>query len=167
MKAGRKLDAEVAEKVMGLTVVSHDWPCGRDPECGFYEATHFIPPIGGWFNEKGPVIASDEDGWPPESSWEEDFGDAVPKDEVSAYVEPVAFYSTTMADAEKVIKRLNELGFRVAVEWFKYQSGDKGVKVDVRNFRAWVAGSIEATAPPAICLAALEAVETKDLTIPE
>ena len=154
MKAGRKLDAEVAEKVMGLTVVSHDWPCGRDPECGFYEATHFIPPIGGWFNEKGPVIARDEEGWPPQPSWEEDFGDAVPKDEMSAYVEPVPFYSTKIADAEKVIGRLNELGFDIKVSWLP-KGGAEARAIDTVGWRC--AEEVDgATAPLAICLLALE-----------
>jgi len=165
MKASRKLDAEVAEKVMGLTVVTHDWPCGRDPECGFYEATHFIPPIGGWFNEKGPVIASNEDGWPPEPSWEEDFGDAVPKDEMSAYVEPVAFYSTAMADAEKVIKRLNELGFDIEVCW-STKGGVEARALDIVAIGDIVADGCGATAPLAICLLALDLLKWVDLTIP-
>ncbi len=162
MKAGRELDAEISEKVFGLKVVSRDWPCGYDPECGVYGATHFMPPIGGWFDERGPIIASDEEGWPPQPSWEEDLGDSVPKDEVSAYVEPVPFYSINIADADKVIEKLVELGFRLVVERYKLQSGDRGATAKAYDATGWVAGSIEATAPLAVCLLALN----EDLTIP-
>ena len=167
MKAGRNLDAEVAEKVMGLIVVSHDWPCGREPECGFYEAAHVIPPIGGWYNKKGPVVAVSADGWPPhklefenEDRFESDVLNRLLEEEY-ADVEPVPFYSITIVDAEKVIKRLNELGLDVGVRWLQ----ERGAVAEVTDTTGYSIGRFEATAPLAICLLSLDVIKTKGLTI--
>jgi hypothetical protein len=60
-KAGRELDALVAERVMGKRVVARDWPCGYAPDCGHYEADLFAHEaveegVAFWYNERGPVM---------------------------------------------------------------------------------------------------------------
>lgn len=101
MTTGRELDALVAEKVMGSEVVSHDWPCGPDPECGYYEAAGFIPEAS-WHSEKGPVLRRFQDrGWPPEK-WRDS--------ETTADVIPVPFYSTEISQAMAIWQKLRESG---------------------------------------------------------
>lgn len=102
--AGREMDALVAERVMGLTVVATDWPCGYDPECGHYEASHFLP-AASWHDELGPVVATRPDGWPPRELVRHD-----PPFDIEpthgAIVEPVPFYSADLADAWCVVEKL-------------------------------------------------------------
>lgn len=55
---GRALDAAVAERVMGLKIAHHDWPCGRDPETGAYVAAPSLEEAQelSWpYCERGPV----------------------------------------------------------------------------------------------------------------
>jgi hypothetical protein len=93
----RKTDVAIA-KLMGLNVVALDWPCGYDPECGCYQACHFNPPIGCWYNEHGPVFVPANGTWPPEPV-ETDLFDET---EHFANVEPVPFYSDDIVAAWEV-----------------------------------------------------------------
>lgn len=107
MAAGRELDALVAEKVMGLTVVAHDWPCGYDPECGYYEASMFAgfrDGDGSWYAERGPVhVRAGVDLWPPRPSFHE-------PDRLIAHVDPVPAYSTDIAAAWAVVEQVEDTG---------------------------------------------------------
>lgn len=141
MKPGRKLDALVAEKIMGLRVVAHDWPCGRDPEFGDYEAASF------WeeeMEERGPVYVPEDGSWPPKY--------LLDVKAHYAYVEPVPFYSTDIAAAWQVVEKMIT---------------DKGLfclTIDDESDGFWChfgncAHEAYGTAPEAICKAALLVAE--------
>lgn len=100
--ANRCLDAWVAEEVMGLNIVSHNWRCGQMPDAGYEAAMYAEEPKYGWrfYNEEGPVYWEDVHdvgwGWPP---WvDEDYGGLV------ACVEPVPFYSTDIVAAWGIVE---------------------------------------------------------------
>jgi len=157
MPAGREMDALVAEKVMELTVVATDWPCGPDPECGHYEASPFLPPSS-WHGERGSVIATTRDGWPPKELPRHD-----PPFEIEpthgAMVEPVPFYSADLAAAWLIVEKLR-------ADW----CGDVRISVSV-EVETWACDIVALTghgrlalmradtAPLAICRAALKAAE--------
>jgi len=151
----RELDALVSEKVMGLHIYSHTWPCGYEPECGCYEAAS----IGAsreyaWHNENGPVfIDQDCDGDIP-------------------WLEPVPFYSTDIATAWQVVEKMTEhVELEYDFEWqgpiFKpshdYLTSEGFplgttcwyVYIEKAGYREWVCAD---SAPRAICLAALKAL---------
>jgi hypothetical protein len=110
MKEGRDLDALIAEKIMGLNVVSMNHPCGYDPECGEYEANHFFPIIGSWFNEEGPVYLPENGIYPPVPELEPAMGESY------CYVTPVPFYSHSLSHAWQIVDKLNEhYGFDVEI----------------------------------------------------
>ncbi len=95
----RELDCLVAEKIMGLQVVAHDWPCGYEPECGCYEAdqTKEPNPIYGrasWYTETGPVYPAFPDGWPP-------------RVDGYAAVTPVPHYSSDIAAAWPILEQFD------------------------------------------------------------
>lgn len=142
MEAGRELDALVAEKVMGLNVVSHDWSCGRDPECGYYEASCFPDDESlSWYSEKGPVYTGEFSTWPPE--------DQKTGNGRFAVVIHVPFYSTDISAAWEVIEKMNCPYIIASTE-----DGEQ----------SWVHFGNEAHAaigetPHAICIAALLAKE--------
>lgn len=128
MEAGRELDVLVA-RAMGLNVVALDWPCGREPECGVYEAAHFIP-VGcdTWFTEEGPVYLSAGANWPPEP------GRMHPERQY-AYVEPVPFYSTDWAAAGAALEWLSIHGYQW---WLEYDLQSGGVGYWFRTTLPWV-----------------------------
>lgn len=95
--AGRKLDGLIAEAVMGIDIVSKNHPCGKDPECGNYKASHFLPATQSWWTEKDIVYMPEWGLYPPEKT---DEGDEY------CFVEPVPFYSTDIAEAFKVVENM-------------------------------------------------------------
>ena len=114
MSAGRELDALIAEHIMGLNVVSKNHPCGYDPECGEYGASSFIPIIGGWYNEEGPVYLPKNGIYPPIPEPEPAIS------ELYCYVIPVPFYSDRICDAWRVAEKfvyyeIKRLGYRYSV----------------------------------------------------
>jgi hypothetical protein len=141
LTAGRELDVLVAEKVMGVEVVCLDWPCGREPECGCYDAALNRDDPASWETDQGPVCVTPgfENAWPPR----------LVGDEMYAAVEPIPFYSTDIEAAWPVIERLKELGARPSLE------------VSIRDDEAWYCevhpGLVveDANACLAICKAAL------------
>jgi hypothetical protein len=146
MKAGRELDALVAEKVMGITVI-HDWDCGYMPECGNYEADmpaytdetfeDLCVPLrpaksGGFFDEIGPV-----------------------HEELNSII-PVPFYSTSIEAAWVVVGKLRE---RWGVELYGRGDGwaclvEEGDEVSGH----YIAEGDADTVALAICLAAIKCV---------
>lgn len=153
--ANRCLDAWVAEEVMGLNVVSRNWPCGHTPDCGGYEASMQAEARYSWYTEKDPVywedVNSDGWGWPP---WvDEDHGDLI------ACIEPVPFYSTDIAAAWSVVEKLGELADRdILVEYCA--DGDRMCTIG-RHYRGlWMKDvqAVAATIPLAICRVALKAM---------
>lgn len=106
--SGRELDAAVAESLMGLRVVDRDWPCGREPECGCYEAAlcrEDEDAGDGWWTDRGPVYAERDGGWPPEP-FDRFNGTVV----MAAIVQPVPFYSSDASEADAVAKRVLSRG---------------------------------------------------------
>ena len=94
-ESGRELDAIVAERVMGLTVVARNWPCGYSPDCGDYEASLYADyrdGDGSWFMERGPVRVRRSDAWPPRP-------DEYDPTRMMAIVEPIPFYSRNLQHA--------------------------------------------------------------------
>jgi hypothetical protein len=179
LAAGRALDAQVAEQVMGLTVVAHDWPCSYDPECGQYEAENTFYTESEWGGERGPVYVPDGGIWPPEVPPDEPARRPSPSLTTArnwmrprADVRAVPFFSTEMADAWRVVEHMAGQNWSVALN-------DTGGGEQYRAvfFRPYERHSLVAsgprvqdmirygfgTAPEAICLAALTAVEMDPL----
>lgn len=141
--ANRCLDAWVAEEVMGLNVVSRDWPCGYGPDCGHYEASMQAEARYSWYTEKGPVYWEDVHGngwgWPP---WvDEDHGDLI------ACVEPVPFYSTHIVAAWDAVEKTKL--FELNLLWY-----------DGRNWviLAYEYLALEVAQAPSVALAICRAV---------
>ena len=156
MKAGRELDALIAEKVLRLNVVCHDWPCGRDPECGHYDATNYPDAEGLWFDDKGPVYIDEHSVWPPEEDADRWFGRF-------AHVHYVPFYSTDLSAAWEVLEKFEmniyhnkECGEYIASIGTLFED-DACPECGVENFHVDYAVTVE-TAPEAICKVALLAV---------
>jgi hypothetical protein len=83
---GRALDAAVAERVMGLAIADHNWPCGRDPESGAYVAApspEEAQELSWFYCERGPI-------------------QMCPR----GCREPIPFYSRDIADAWLVHERM-------------------------------------------------------------
>ena len=40
---------------LGMNVVAMDWPCGYEPECGCYIASHRLHHPADWCTERAPV----------------------------------------------------------------------------------------------------------------
>ncbi|MGI6227314.1 MAG: hypothetical protein ACOYJ1_13775 [Peptococcales bacterium] len=83
---GRALDAAVAERVMGLKIADHNWPCGRDPESGTYVAAPSLEEareLSWLYYERGPI-------------------QVCPR----GCREPVPFYSRDIAEAWPVHQRM-------------------------------------------------------------
>jgi len=132
---GRALDAAVAERVMGLKIAHHDWPCGRDPETGTYVAAPSLEEareLSWLYYERGPI-------------------QVCPR----GCREPVPFYSRDIADAWLVHERM-------IADWdtlWDYARemnalvGSRGIrKIDVTM------GLLQALTPELICRAALAAM---------
>lgn len=134
MKAGRELDILVAEKVLGLKVVKTVW--GKRKQYGCYS-------IG-------------------EPDWYDDAG-------ATELGNPLPAYSTDIAAAWEVVEHMNNLGTKSRDAYFILNKSDSGFKVSFYRRKHvgpgqwdYVAyhGTVKAdTAPMAICLAALKAVE--------
>lgn len=104
----RKLDILIAEEIMGLNVVSYNWPVILG-ECGL-EADHFLTKeelenvINAEYEEyeEGEVqpvyVPEDATSWPPQYDKE--------SDDYYADVELVPFYSTDLEKAQEVIEAL-------------------------------------------------------------
>jgi hypothetical protein len=152
MEAGRALDTLIAEHVMGLRVVAHDWPYWLDPECGGYEAA-----MGRYDTDSsegaGPVYVPEHGKWPPSIESDLDRGEW-------AIVKPVPFYSDDIAAAWQVVERLLETG-GFSLERQRY--GAAPVPAGMWKAYVWgVSGVTKVradTAPLAICRAALLAVQ--------
>ena len=149
--AGREIDVLVAEKVMGLTIAHRDWPCYTPPDGSTYEAA--VEDDGGavpWGGERGPVYFRGTpyvDNGTPESAW----------------YEPVPFYSTDIAAAWLVVERVATIdkgepgGLEVAV--IRYP--DRWECHIETNSAAFLCIEEASTAPLAICLATLRAIEVR------
>lgn len=113
LRAGRKLDALIGAKIMGLAVVDHDWPCGYEPSCGCYEAglTKEVGEDGcaSWYKERGPVYVEHPENWPPD-----------PEHDKYAWPVPVPFYSTDIAASWQVVTEIHR----------RIDSSDAGLPAD-------------------------------------
>ena len=142
LEAGREMDALVAERVMGLVIYDRAWPCGYDPECGYYEPSLSKSEPASWHDEFGPVIADE----------------IQPDGDEFKFVKPVPFYSTKIEHAWEVVIQLERKGWwwdasnvqpnsdEIVYEWT--------FRPDSRAFYA-----CEFTLPLAICKAALKATQ--------
>ena len=152
LPAGRELDALVAEKVMGLEIVHHEWPCGYLPDAQSKEAAH--PNWDAAFNIKVPLELRD----PADATDDAWYGERRAVfahrriDGSFAYVVPVPEYSTDLAAAWEVMARFLhdwQIDIHGCAEGWEVallsQEGDE------------VFGESD-TAPLAICRAALKAV---------
>ncbi len=162
--AGRALDALVAERIMGLNIVARDWPCGQDPEGGYYRAAMCrewgTGPDGLW-GERDIVFADDPDDWPPYEVKGIDYK--------CAHVWPVPAYSTGIEAAWRIVETMAEQGHRMMLE--RLVSAGRIIREHdiVQDDRIYVCtfwhGGVHdmrgglaprsASAPHAICLAAL------------
>jgi hypothetical protein len=147
MPAGREMDALVAEWVMKLNVVSRNHPCGYEPECGYYEASHFFPVIGSWFTEEGPVYLPENGIYPPIPEPEPRAYD----DGLYCYVEPVLFYSSKISHVWEVVEEMRKRGHMLI-----FSSDKFGYRVEFLSDKAYPLMIARAeNAPIAICQAAL------------
>jgi hypothetical protein len=154
MPADREMDILIAEKIMGLKVVARNHPCGCDPECGDYEASSFIPPIGGWYDTEDVVYLPEYGIYPPIA--EPMMGDSY------CIVNIVPFYSINISAAWQVVEKFVEQGDKFHI--FRYGNWNK--KESKKCWQSYM-GKAEYnlfpfasadTAPLAICRAALLAV---------
>lgn len=134
MEAGRELDAEVAEKVMLLKVIARDWPCWYDPETGYAEAVVM------------PLEDGDLEGTHPEPVY-----DPYPGCNPNPRPSVVPEYSTDIAAAWAIVEELKLSILYEPDGWMASYVGSKGAP-HIHYIHA-------ATAPLAICLAALECVK--------
>jgi hypothetical protein len=153
----RELDAWIAEHVMGLRVVAHDWPCGYSPDGAGYEATSFPndPNPGSWFCDHGPVYVPEGADWPPQANTE-DNELAELLGGVQAWVEPVAFYSSDWGAAGRV---MDHFAAQRRYLWLSYEAKNYLTGPDHMVWRASFAAPQEFhvtadSAPRAIALAA-------------
>lgn len=146
--AGRALDAAVAEQVMGLNVVAHDYPYGLDPRDGYIvpnpEVADEVAEGAPWFyNERGPVYLD-------------------PICESSPTItalEVVPFYSRDIAEAWQVhLKMISD--WDTLWDYAREMNALAGIlgarKADVAM------GLLKSLTPENICRAALAAVGVKD-----
>ena len=136
---GRALDAAVAERVMGLKIAHHDWPCGRDPETGTYVAAPSLEEareLSWLYYERGPI-------------------QVCPR----GCREPVPFYSRDIADAwtvhQKMIANWDTL-WDYAREMLALNESSGALKIDIAR------SLLKALTPELICRAALAAVGGRD-----
>lgn len=140
----RAIDALVAEKVMGLGEIEHDYPCGIHPDCCEYEAPDTREQASRWDDDVRPIWREHHDnGW--------------------VQIHVVSFYSTSIAAAWQVVERL--LARRMYPDLISTQSQwkcivDKYIELDEidDNDINWPIEAEADTAPLAICLAALRVV---------
>ena len=136
MKAGRELDALIAEKVMGLPVKDYRGT-GRQPALSW--AGEYVGI--GWAANDEPYIVRDDKGWAG-----------------CPHVALIPHYSSNIAAAWEVVERLvstpgpNGDHHSVQVDY----SGGAVVVIDENE--DWQVSAIAGTVPLAICLAALKAV---------
>jgi hypothetical protein len=155
MTIERDIDILIAEKIMGLNVVSKNHPCGYDPECGYYEASHFLPPSS-WYSEEGPVYLPEDGVYPPVPEPEP----RMSKLNYYCYVVAVPFYSTDISKTWEAVEKLSErLNGDISVSLFQRKSFYPQWRCRVcrdspKYFDAW-----EKTAPLAICRSLLLAIE--------
>lgn len=138
MKEGRELDAVIAEKVIGLPVKDYR-PTMRRPFfswCGEYTDISFAP------NDEAYIVVDDKGkaGCPQ--------------------VRRIPNFSTDIAYAWQVVEKLQTMFSLVSVAWDCHSGGwDVALSADSEVAENVTVGTA-ATAPLAICLAALEAVRT-------
>ncbi len=136
---GRALDAAVAERVMGLAIADHNWPCGRDPESGAYVAApspEEAQELSWFYCERGPI-------------------QMCPR----GCREPIPFYSRDIADAWLVHQRMIANWERLwdYAREINTLVGSRGIrKIDVTM------GLLQALTPELICRAALAAMGGRD-----
>lgn len=127
----RKLDGLIEQHVFGHEIVCWDWPCGREPECGTYEAS--MSQNNGedfrWFIERGPVYVDPDtsDFWPP-SPWPEDTSD-IPG--LHALVTPAPHYTTCWTHAGLVLEWLGPRVETVCIDAGTETWGVESDKYDV------------------------------------
>lgn len=167
MDKRRELDAKIAEKVFGLNVVAHDWPCGYAPDGGRYEAALYRneEEVLSWFNQRGPVYCDVEGGWPPQVDKRDRYDRGL--GHARAIVEPVPFYSSNWIDAGKVIERMRQIWRTDDSEEFYWQFTDcqeYGWRVDImyshHDGDVAVHTAIFESLALAVCVTALEFAES-------
>lgn len=144
--AGRALDAAVAERVMGLKIADHNWPCGRDPESGAYVAAPSLEEaqeLSWFYYERGPIQACPMGCREP----------------IRGCREPIPFYSRDIADAwtvhQKMIANWDTL-WDYAREMLALNESSGALKIDIAR------SLLKALTPELICRAALAAVGGRD-----
>lgn len=129
-KPGRELDSLVAEKVMGFRW----WRSSQTGRRAIFPDDKVQP----WFKE----VASGDESFCSDHDW------AVPH------------YSTDIAAAWTVVKKLGDDGWSMNLEW-KGSDRSYANTAEVSFSRSFVAHAVADTAPLAICLAAIRAIAKK------
>lgn len=132
---GRALDAAVAERVMGLKIAHHDWPCGE-----IFDGAYVAAPS---------LKAAQEEPWYYPWSW------PVYEPSPMSMYSPVPHYSTDIADAWMVHQRMIANWERLwdYAREINTLVGSRGIrKIDVTM------GLLQALTPELICRAALAAM---------
>lgn len=171
----RGIDEALAKHLFKLRVVARDWPCGREPECGCWEASHCLPPMGSWYDTPDIVyLAAGE--WPPQPI--EPPPGLEPENEVYALVAPVPFYSSTWEGMAMVVDAMHRrerepgegyylvLGYVGACgEATSWWGASFWLRIDDEADGAWYdhaddypESASAATAPMAVALAAISAL---------
>jgi len=135
MKAGREMDALVAEKVMGREVTAN---------VGGFERG------SGWHDDYG-FTRSRHPRNPPYT-----FGDKL--EESNANYERVPFYSTNISAAWEVVEKMRERALCVTLEWTITDGWDFSITPHDFPYEFCIKENASSI-PLAICLAALKAVE--------
>lgn len=141
MDVGRELDAEVAERVMGLRVVARDWPCGYNYDGCEREAWSWPEEPPPMHFEPWPVYVTERGTWPARRL---------------EPIVPVSAYSTDIAAAWLVVEKLAAQGLRLSLDAF---GGDPWWAEFADEKWERGAQATAPTAPEAICRAALAAME--------
>ena len=148
MKPGRKLDALIAEKVMGLGPWTHksEWIYGEEPGDGYGK-------FSGWWCEicHGTKMPAGVHC-------------SKPSQEI-CYCYWLDHYSTNITAAFEVVAKLRRMCCCVVLDFDHHYVTDVKLRLDrdgshgPKDWDVWISG-IEST-PHAICLAALEAIKEK------
>lgn len=113
----RQLDELVAEEVLSLEVVSRNWPCGPEPECGLWKASPEREPAAPWYHTPSPVVRLPEDRWIDES--EDPLLRGVTAnyaEELDSWIVPVPFYSSDYGLAAALVEHLRAAGCEIRIE---------------------------------------------------
>lgn len=153
----RKIDAQIAEWLFGLKVVSDNWPCGYELGCGGYEASVHRETESRMYTylskytERDYVYVPNERGlWPPQPLSKEDLLDF-------AVVEPVPFYTLDWDLAEQVLEALEARGYIFHV--FRYDGGRPQTRARWTAYCEHIGRLGDFTGPIVIGRAAVEAMK--------